>query len=973
MVATQEGANMKKRILCILLAVMMVLTGMHAPAVQAEEGEAVSNAGYVENEAVTNANININKTNFPDENFRNWIINNLTVSGSASAGYYMTQAQAESVTELGLRGQGIANAKGIEHFTNLTRLVLWDNELTSLDLSKNTKLTYLDLDNNHLPYLRLVKNTSLSTFYRTQSISGKVGAKVGDSYLFDFTKLVPKSYLQYVTLNDSSHSLNTSTGVLTLGYEASSFSYAFDTGNSSVGSLSVTVYIDSYTDVSTPKISTQPSAKTAAINETVSFSVKATGGQLKYQWQVKTSSSASWKNVSSVVSTKSTLSFTAKTTQNGYQYRCVIKNLAGSVTSKAVTLTVEGKPVITTQPAKKDAAVGETVQFSVKAAGTGLAYQWQVKTSSSASWKNISSVVSTNSTLTFTAKSTQTGYKYRCRVRNSYGTVYSDAVTLTVGKPVIVQQPASATVAKGSIAEFYVTAKGSSLKFQWYYRTSSSGSWKKLDVSNATAYQMTSSVLQVKATASNHGYQYRCVITNKHGKATSKTVTLLVKNGPVITTQPAGKTVYSGQTAKFSVEATGTSPAYQWQVKTSSTASWKNITSVASNKKSLSFTTKEAQNGYQYRCRVKNSYGTIYSTVATLKVKPITITTQPTNKTVMAGDTVTFKVAVSGGNLTYQWQVKTPSSSSWKNITSVTSNKKTLSFTGKESHSGNKYRCVIKNANDKVTSKTVTLTVNPITTTYRALLIGEENFNPICTRNRGDAEHMKTMLSTVKGPEGAKYTCTLKIDLGYDDIRNAIQTTFANTRDSDVSMFFIATHGNSSGDGQLATMDYSLPFDVLANWLNNYVKGKVIVILESCGSGSAIYANAEEAAAADALLNQQAIAAFAKVDEAEMANSGVGSMRQSKFYVLTASAHHQMSWGHEYGDAGNFFTDWLIEGIGSSGHMPADTNENNIVTLQELYTYIAQYDDYTFYDGYDYYTQQVQVYPTGSSYKLFRR
>ena len=80
-----------------------------------------------------------------------------------------------------------------------------------------------------------------------------------------------------------------------------------------------------------------------------------------------------------------------------------------------------------------------------------------------------------------------------------------------------------------------------------------------------------------------------------------------------------------------------------------------------------------------------------------------------------------------------------------------------------------------------------------------------------------------------------------------------------------------------------------------------------------------------------------------------------------------------MSWGHEGGDAGNYFTDWLIEGIGSSGQMPADTNANNYVTLNELYKYIAQYDDHTFFDGYDYYTQQVQVYPTNSSYNLFKR
>ena len=885
---------MKKRFLCIMLAILMVLTGIHAPAVvNAEETaaeETVSNAHYLD----------INKTNIPDAALREWIINNLDVSGSASSGYYMTQAQAESVTQLGLRGLGITNAKGIEKFTKLERLVLWDNSLTSLDVTKNTELTYLDLDNNQLKkldlskntklqtlyinnnqiaYLRLVNNTAMTSSLASQSVTGKKGCQYGSEYLFDLSALMPKSMLKFVTLSNSSYSLDTSTGVVTMNSPASSFSYSFNTGNSNTGSLYVTIYVDEYVSISKPAISTQPASVTVSTGEKATFTVKATGGQLKYQWQYRKSSSDSWTNVSTNGTSK-TYTLTTAARHNGYQYRCVVKNLAGSVKTKVVTLTVTNKPIITKQPVNTDAAVGETVQLKVTATGKELKYQWQYRKSSSDSWANVSAASGKTATYTLTTAARHNGYQYRCRVKNSYGTVYSKVITLTVGKPIIKIQPANTTVAKGAIATFTVTAAGSNLKFQWYYRTSSSASWKKVSVSNATTYQLYSSALQIPVTKSVHGYQYRCVITNKYGKATSKTVTLLVKNGPVIKTQPASQTVYAGDTVKFTVKATGTSLTYKWQYRKSSSGSWTDV-STGGNKATYSLTTAERHNGYQYRCIINNAYG-------------------------------------------------------------------------------------------KVVTKVVTLKVKAATTAYRALLIGESGFGD-GTRNQCDADHMAAMLASIKGPNGRNYTTTTMYNLDAEEVRAGIESTFANTKDADVSLFFIATHGNSDGDGELLMDDYGLlDFETLANWLNQYIKGKVIVIIESCGSGSAIYeGNAAAAQAADELLVSKAIEAFTKVDEAEMENAGVGAMRQSKFYVLAASAHHQMSWGHEGGSgSGNYFTDWLIEGIGDSGHMPADTNNDNVVTLHELYTYISQFDTVTFQGSY---TQQVQVYPTNSSYKLFKR
>src|SRR5439155_4130967 len=66
---------------------------------------------------------------------------------------------------------------------------------------------------------------------------------------------------------------------------------------------------------------------------------------------------------------------------NEDQFRCVVTNLQGSITSDPATLTVNlpsVAPAITVQPRSQTNGVGGSVTFSVSATGTPpLAYQWQ--------------------------------------------------------------------------------------------------------------------------------------------------------------------------------------------------------------------------------------------------------------------------------------------------------------------------------------------------------------------------------------------------------------------------------------------------------------------------------------------------------------------------------------------------------------------------------------------------------------------
>ena len=110
-------------------------------------------------ETSTNADdVIINSTNFPDEKFQNWILNNI----DAAKDGVLTASELESVTYIDCSGQQIHSLKGIEFFTSLIILDCQFNQLSSLDVSRNTNLTSLSCYQNQLTSLNLGEITTLT-------------------------------------------------------------------------------------------------------------------------------------------------------------------------------------------------------------------------------------------------------------------------------------------------------------------------------------------------------------------------------------------------------------------------------------------------------------------------------------------------------------------------------------------------------------------------------------------------------------------------------------------------------------------------------------------------------------------------------------------------------------------------------------------------------------------------------------------
>ncbi len=108
------------------------------------------------------ADIEINETNFPDANFRQYIIDaGFDTDGNGT----LSEAEIGNVTEINCRSKSISTLTGIEYFAALTSLNCYGNRLTRLDVSKCTALTILNCSFTRLIVLDVSKNTALTELY----------------------------------------------------------------------------------------------------------------------------------------------------------------------------------------------------------------------------------------------------------------------------------------------------------------------------------------------------------------------------------------------------------------------------------------------------------------------------------------------------------------------------------------------------------------------------------------------------------------------------------------------------------------------------------------------------------------------------------------------------------------------------------------------------------------------------------------
>jgi len=120
---------------------------------------------------------------------------------------------------------------------------------------------------------------------------------------------------------------------------------------------------------------------------------------------------------------------------------------------------------------------------------------------------------------------------------------------------------------------------------------------------------------------------------------------------PTILTQPISSTNYAGRTATFTVLADGTAPlSYRWYEGTSPLAGATNAT--------LNFICGPADNGAEYQVVVKNSVGSVTSSVVTLTVSTNLLIDAPLTSIVReVGSAAAFEIVAEGpAPMTFQWK-----------------------------------------------------------------------------------------------------------------------------------------------------------------------------------------------------------------------------------------------------------------------------------------------------------------------------
>lgn len=133
---------MKKKLLSILLCLVTVVGLLPTAVLAADE-------------------VAINETNFPDAKFRNYVQTEFDKNNDSK----LSSEEIAAVTKIEANNMGIKSLDGVGFFTALETLKCWDNELTGLDLSKNTALKELQCSNSKLQSLDLRQNTNLTQLY----------------------------------------------------------------------------------------------------------------------------------------------------------------------------------------------------------------------------------------------------------------------------------------------------------------------------------------------------------------------------------------------------------------------------------------------------------------------------------------------------------------------------------------------------------------------------------------------------------------------------------------------------------------------------------------------------------------------------------------------------------------------------------------------------------------------------------------
>ena len=279
----------------------------------------------------------------------------------------------------------------------------------------------------------------------------------------------------------------------------------------------------------------------------------------------------------------------------------------------------------------------------------------------------------------------------RASVAQGYRNASGGSLESCYGKLIVIDQPKDRTADAATSVLFSVVAGGTEpLSYQWLKDAA-----PLTDGGNIAGSR--TALLTLTNVMGGDAAGYRVVVSNASGSVTSAVAILTVMKDPWITLQPTNQNRDAGQSATFSVTASGTAPlSYQW---------WKDGAALAGGTgPALTLTNLLATNAGSYYVVVSNAWNTLTSALASLTVRDPVITVQPTAQTRDEGQSVTLNVTAIGTTpVNYQW---------WKDGTAlVGANSAALTLTNLQASDAGLYYVVVNSPYASLTSAVVEVSV----------------------------------------------------------------------------------------------------------------------------------------------------------------------------------------------------------------------------------------------------------------------
>ena len=142
--------------------------------------------------------------NIPDVQFNKYLTSNFDLNADGG----ISHDEAALIKEININNSNISSVEGVEFFSNLSKLDLSMNKLTSIDLSDNINLTDLHLGGNQLTEINVTKNVLLNNVVLTpmQSLKGltiKVGTNTQEWTIPSTTTVTNDGNNAEITIEDN--------------------------------------------------------------------------------------------------------------------------------------------------------------------------------------------------------------------------------------------------------------------------------------------------------------------------------------------------------------------------------------------------------------------------------------------------------------------------------------------------------------------------------------------------------------------------------------------------------------------------------------------------------------------------------------------------------------------------------------------------------------------------------------------------